>query len=130
VATNVELTCHAYEAVNRRDLDGLLALMDPEVVAIPRILAVEGGTLEGHGGIREWWEGIFRAFPDFQTDVVGVRGIDDATIAHVRAHGAGAAFEDDIWVTTRFQDGKVVWWQTCESESDALAALGLFDGSR
>ena len=44
-----------WDAISRRDLDGFLALMDPEVVAVPRILAVEGGELHGHDGIREWW---------------------------------------------------------------------------
>src|ERR687891_69788 len=51
VPDNVDLARQAFAAINRRDLHALLALMDPEVVARPRILSVEGGALRGHDGI-------------------------------------------------------------------------------
>ena len=44
---NVEVARQAYDAVNRRDLDAFLELMDPEVVALPRQAAMEGGY-RGH----------------------------------------------------------------------------------
>lgn len=126
---NVELTRRAFGAVSRRDLDALLALTDPEVVAVPRILAVEGGALHGHDGIRTWWEGIFAAFPEFDTEVISIRGIGDVTVANVRAHGrgggSGVPFEDPVWVVSRVREGKVIWWQTCGTEADALEAAGL-----
>ena len=126
---NVELTRQAYAAVSRRDLDAFLELMDPEVVANPRIITIEGGLLRGHDGIRTWWDGVFRAFPDFQLDVLAVDGERDIALAHViaRGHGegSGAPFEDDIWVASRIRRGKVVWWQTCGSESEARDAAGL-----
>ncbi len=78
---NVELTRRAYAAIGRHDLDGLLALTDPDVVAVPRILAVEGGTLRGHDGIREWWEGVFSAFPDFSLEVLEIRDVGDLTLS-------------------------------------------------
>ena len=40
---NVELLYRAQEALNRRDLDAFLALHDPNVEIVPRILLVEGG---------------------------------------------------------------------------------------
>jgi ketosteroid isomerase-like protein len=95
---NVERMRRSFDAVNRRDLDALLALTDTEVVAAPRILAIEGGALRGHDGIRAWWDGVFTAFPDFNIEVIGIRGIDDVTLANVlvRGHGqgSGAPFED------------------------------------
>ena len=48
---NVELAREAIGAVNRRDLDGLLELMDDNVEAVSRIAAMEGG-LHGHDGMR------------------------------------------------------------------------------
>jgi ketosteroid isomerase-like protein len=126
---NVELTRRAYEALSRRDLDAFLAATDPDVVAVPRIVAIEGGALRGHDGMRRWWGSILSAFPDFDAEVISVRGIGDMTIASVRVtghgQGSGAPFEDAIWVASRLRDGKVVWWQTCESEAEALAAAGL-----
>jgi ketosteroid isomerase-like protein len=126
---NVELAQRAWDAISRGDLDGFLTLMDPRVVATPRILAVEGGALHGHEGIREWWEGIFAAFPDFDAEVIGIQEVGDFTISNVRAHGRGAGsgtpFEDAIWVVSQLRDGKVVWWQTFPSEAEALEAAGL-----
>jgi ketosteroid isomerase-like protein len=126
---NVEVTYRAYDAVNRRDLDALLALTDPEVVAVPRVLAVEGGTLRGHDGMRAWWDGVFSAFPDFNIEVNRVREIDDVTVASIRVrghgHGSGTPFVDAVWHVSRFRNGKVVWWQTCRSEAEALEAVGL-----
>jgi ketosteroid isomerase-like protein len=74
---NVELTRRAYEALSRRDLDAFLAAADPDVVAVPRIVAIEGGALRGRGGIRRWWDSILSAFPDFDAEVISVRGIGD-----------------------------------------------------
>jgi ketosteroid isomerase-like protein len=126
---NVELARRAYDAISRRDLDAFLALMDPEVVAIPRILAVEGGALHGHDGVRKWWESIFSVFPDFDAEVIGVRAIGNVTISEVRAQGGGQGsdtpFKDAIWVVSQLRDGKVVRWQTFEAEPEALKAAGL-----
>ena len=126
---NVDLARRAYDAIGRRDLDALLALTDPDVVAVPRILSVEGGALRGHDGIREWWDGVFSAFPDFSVEVGKLRGIDDVTVASLRFRGhgqeSGAPFEDNVWHASRIRDGKVVWWQTCGSEAEALEAAGL-----
>jgi ketosteroid isomerase-like protein len=126
---NVALARQAWDAVSRRDLDAFLALMDPSVVAMPRILAVEGGALHGHDGVRKWWESIFGVFPDFDAEVLGIRAVGDVTISNVRAHGRGEGsdtpFEDAIWVVAQVRDGKVVRWQTFPSEAEALEAAGL-----
>jgi ketosteroid isomerase-like protein len=126
---NVALARQAWDAVSRRDLDAFLALMDPSVVAMPRILAVEGGALHGHDGVRKWWESIFGVFPDFDAEVLGIRAVGDVTFSNVRAHGRGEGsdtpFEDAIWVVAQVRDGKVVRWQTFPSEAEALEAAGL-----
>jgi len=77
---NVELAYRSYDAVNRRDLDGLLALMDDDVEAVSRIVAMEGG-LHGHDGIRRWWESWFSAFPDYKIEVDEVRDRGDFVFA-------------------------------------------------
>ncbi|MGH2987729.1 MAG: nuclear transport factor 2 family protein [Solirubrobacterales bacterium] len=126
---NIELAHRAWGAVRKRDLDAFLALMDPEVVAVPRILAVEGGALHGHDGIRRWWESIFGVFPDFDAEVIGIRGVGEVTISNVQVRGRGQGsdtpFEDAIWVVSQLRDGKVVRWQTYGSETEALEAADL-----
>jgi ketosteroid isomerase-like protein len=125
---NVELAYRAADAVNQRNLDALLALMDEDVEAVSRIVAMEGG-LHGHDGVRHWWDNWFEAFPDYNIEVVEARDLGDVVLATVRAlgHGAGSElpFEDNVWHASRWRDGKCVWWQVFYTETDALEAAGL-----
>jgi ketosteroid isomerase-like protein len=125
---NVERHRRALDAVNRRDLDALLVLMDDDVDAVSRIVAMEGG-LRGHEGIRRWWEGWLDAFPDYAMEVGEVLDTGDATVAAIRGlgHGAGSAMpvEDVIWQAARWRDGKCVWWRTFYTREEALQAVGV-----
>ena len=61
---NVELICRAYDAINRRDLDAMIALVDSDVECTPLLLKLEGGVpYRGHEGVRSWWRDLFGAFP-------------------------------------------------------------------
>jgi ketosteroid isomerase-like protein len=125
---NVELALRAFDAVNRHDLNALLALMDDDVEVVTRIAAMEGG-LHGHDGIRRWWENMFTAFPDYEFEVVHVRDLGDVILASLRAlgHGAGSdvPFEDLLWHASGWRRGKCVWWRAFETETEALEAVGL-----
>jgi ketosteroid isomerase-like protein len=124
---NVELHYRALDAMNRRDLGAFLALMDDDVEAVPRIVAMEGG-LHGHDGIRRWWENWFDVFPDYDIEVLEVRDLGDSTVATLRALGHAATsnlpFEDMIWQVSRWGRGKVVWWRTFSTRDEALEAAG------
>jgi ketosteroid isomerase-like protein len=125
---NVELASQAFDAINRRDLDALLALIDDDVEIVTRIAAMEGG-LHGHDGMRRWWENMFTAFPDYYFEVVDVRDLGDVTLASLRAlgHGAGSdvPFEDLLWHASQWRRGQCVWWRAFETEAEALEAAGL-----
>ncbi len=125
---NVDLIYRAFDAVNRRDIDAFLALMAPEIVFVPRLLAVEGGELHGHEGVRTWWVSIFDAFPDFEATVLDVRSADSFTISSMRYRGRGggssAPFEDTIWLVSKWQDGKSVWAKSFRDEAEAVDAAG------
>jgi ketosteroid isomerase-like protein len=125
---NVQLARRAIEAVNRRDLDALLPLMDDDVESVSRIAALEGG-LHGHPGVRQWWESWFESFPDYDIEIVDVHDHGEVVIASLRAlgHGAGSAvpFEDAVWYASRWRRGMCVWWRVCATEAEALEAAGL-----
>jgi ketosteroid isomerase-like protein len=125
---NISLVYRALEAVNRRDLDALLALMDEDVEAVSRIVAMEGG-LRGHDGIRRWWDNWFDAFPDYSIEIVEVRDLEDVVVTTLRARGHGAGsdlpFEDNVWHASRWQHRKCVWWQVFSAEADALETARL-----
>ena len=127
---NVELAQRAYEAFNRRDLGAYLALMDDDVEAVPRMVAMEGGHhYHGHTGVRRWWEDLFDVFPDFVIEGAEVRDLGDLTFGTVRlrGHGAGSDTPTDeaIWSVIRWRRGKCVWWRTYDTRAEALEAVGL-----
>jgi ketosteroid isomerase-like protein len=125
---NVELGYRAIDALNRRDLDALLELMDEDVESVSRIVEMEGG-LHGHDGVRRWWKSWFDVFPDYRLDIVETRDRGDIVVATVRAvgHGAGSDLpvEDNIFQASRWRNRKCVWWQVFRTKAEALEATGL-----
>jgi ketosteroid isomerase-like protein len=126
---NVERYRRGIDAFNRRDIEAFMASYDPEVVAVSRILAVEGGTYRGHDGIRRWWKDLLDVFPDFTIEIISVRDAGNSLVAGLRnrAHGEGsdAPFEETMWQVVEVRDGTVVRWQMYGSEEEALEAAGL-----
>lgn len=126
---NIALAYRAVDMLNRRDLDGLLALMAEDVEAEPRLAPMEGGYRR-HEGVRRWWGSLFEGIPDFTAEVVEVRDYgDDLVIAvmHNRGHGAESAtpFEETTWLPIVIRQGKCVWWGNFITEREALEAAGL-----
>ena len=125
---NVERTYRAMDAVNRRDLDTLLALADDDVEAVPAAVAVDGGY-QGHEGMRRWWKNWLDVFPDWSIEVVEVRDLGDLTVATLgfRAHGAGSdiPLDQTMWQVVRWERGKYVWWRSFDTRAEALKAVGL-----
>ena len=125
---NVELAQQAFDAFNRRDMGAFLALMDADVEAVSRLVAMEG-SYHGHDGIRHWWQNLVDAFPDYTLETVEARELGNLTLATLRSRGHGAdsdtPFVDTLWVVVHWRDKKAVRWRVCTSESEALEAVGL-----
>jgi ketosteroid isomerase-like protein len=125
---NIELGYRAIDAINRRDLNGLLELMDEDVECVSRIVAMEGG-LHGHDGVRRWWRSWFDTFPDYRMEIVETRDHGDVVVATLRAlgHGVGSNIpvEANIFQASRWRNRKCVWWQVFRTKAEALQAAGL-----
>jgi hypothetical protein len=122
----VELARRAYDALSRHDWPAYISLMDEQVEIHSLLSEVEGGY-RGHGGIRRWWDDFLGAFPDYTLDLEEVRDLGDVTLARLcgQAHGAGGdtPIVDPFWHPMQWRDGKCVWWRTCTTEEEALAAI-------
>ena len=62
---NVEAFKRGSDAANRRDIDALLAVVDPDVEwhpAMAALLSGEGTTYHGHEGVRDWLRDQEEAF--------------------------------------------------------------------
>lgn len=73
----IELLKRAYEAFNRRDIDGALATMTPRV-EWPN--GMEGGTVHGHEGVRAYWTRQWGLL-DPHVDPISFRDESDGRIA-------------------------------------------------
>jgi ketosteroid isomerase-like protein len=72
-----ELLRYAYAAFNARNIDAALATMHPDV-EWPN--GMEGGTVHGHQGIREYWTRQWTLI-DPHVEPVGFAPLDDGRIA-------------------------------------------------
>jgi ketosteroid isomerase-like protein len=124
---NVELARQSIEAINRRDLDGYLALMDHEVEAVSRLSPIEGGH-QGHDGIRHWWKMFLDTWPDFSARIVELHAVGDVTLGEVELHGRGVGSEiPSMWTVysaARWRRGKCVWWGNFATRAEAFEAAG------
>jgi len=125
---NVELAQQAFDALNRRDLGAFLALMDADVEAVSRLVAMEGGY-HGLDGIRHWWHSLLDAFPDYTVETVDARELGNLTVTTLRSRGHGAdsdtPFVETVWLVVHWRAKKAVRWRVCTSESEALQAVEL-----
>jgi ketosteroid isomerase-like protein len=127
---NVELTYRAHDAFNRRDLEGFLALMDPETEFTPYEVAVQGGSPYcGREGMRTWWEESLEVLPDLVVELDEVRDLGDTVLVRGRLHGhgagSGAPIERPLWGIVEWRDGKQIRYRAFVSEAEALEAAGL-----
>ena len=53
--TDIEVTSRAWAALQQRDLEGFLDLIDPEIEFISLVAEAEGATYRGHAGVRDWF---------------------------------------------------------------------------
>jgi ketosteroid isomerase-like protein len=122
---NVELTCKAVDAFNRRDLDAFLALAHLEVEHV----ALVGEVYSGHDGLRSWWEDIVGRGEDTVAEIQGVRDFGDVVQITVclRGHGisSGLPFAQTVWMVIKWREGKSFKWSSHLREADALEAVGL-----
>jgi ketosteroid isomerase-like protein len=130
---NVELVRRIFEAANRGDFEGALALMN----APPEFEFVQSGVLipdlsdvqRGPEGLRRVYETFLGAFDDIHLEVhelidAGDRVFGSYTIRGRGTH-SGAKTSWDVWNVWTVQDGRVVRWLGFGDRDAALQAAGL-----
>ena len=118
----------AVEAFNARDLDGILAVADGEIVLRSLLTEAERPLYHGHEGVRDWFSNVFGVFPDWSPqpraasfDETGsvVIGLDvTATGA-----GSGAPVDQVYWLGARVEAAKIIFFGFFRTEQDALDAV-------
>ena len=123
---NVDLLRQGYAAVNRGDIDGLLAAVDADVEFTSLIAEAEGQTFHGHDGVRQWWNEVVLPLGGLHGELEEVRDLGDTVIARVLGtyRPRGVEVRQVVWNVVRFNEAKADWWQFFRTEEEALQAAG------
>src|SRR6478735_4850714 len=108
---NVEIIRRLLDAWNRQDIEGILALVDPEGEYVNAPTAVEPGTRRGHDEIvavmRKQWEILSDGI--LEIDRLVDRGDEIIGVGHVSRTmpGSDARITNPLLISWTFRDGKV-----------------------
>jgi ketosteroid isomerase-like protein len=110
-APEIEGVRRFYRAWSAGDLPGMLAVVDPDVDALP-VLGVlyHRQRYRGHAGIAEWFAEVGDLWQEgFEAEVEDARPHGDGVIAFVRlvGHRAGRTLDARIAVECGFRDGRI-----------------------
>src|SRR5438552_517849 len=125
---NLENHRRALEALTTRDIDALLAFVDPQIEFQSEMAEVGGGVYHGHDGIRRWlgdlqdaWGNEFRAEPEAFFDL-GEQTLL-SYVLRVRGRRSGAEVTMPLMQVCSWRDGRIVYSKVYVHREDALRDL-------
>jgi len=123
----VEAFRRGYAAVNRGDLDGLLATIHPDVEFTSLIAEAEGEVFRGHNGVRRWWAEVVLPLGGLNGDPAEVRDLGDTVVARVLGTylPRGVPVHQTVWQVVHFRDGLATEWKFFRTEEEAVEAAGV-----
>jgi ketosteroid isomerase-like protein len=129
---NVETFKRAVEAYNRRDIEGVLDSLDPDVEWQPALEVLLGGeatVYRGHEAIREMFRTTDEALGSINVEFFDIRDLGNRLFAsgrlHTRGKESGAETESPVGYLADFKNGKALRIQTYLDPNEALEAAGL-----
>ncbi len=129
---NVEIVKRGVDAYNRRDVEALLEVLDPEVEWHPGVLIPfegEARVYRGHEGVREMVDDVFEALAEIYTEYSEIRDLGDRVVAigrlRTRGRESGAEIESAFGSVTDVRNGKAIRVRTYLDPKEALEAAGL-----
>ena len=127
---NVEVMREGIEAMNRRDIEGVLRLMDPKVRFEHRLAALQGNFV-GLDGVRGWFADLVEHFDAWQIDCSDIRDLGDRVLAlgTIEATGTQSGVETELpfTIVARFKDGRITHFTDFGDRWKALEAAGLWE---
>ena len=123
-----QVVLRAVAAFMARDLDGLLALADPQIVLRSLLTEPERALYHGHDGVRDWFDAVFGVFPDWRPVPRRPTHDEDGAVVvplDVTATGAGsgAPIDQTYWLGARVEADKIRFFGFFRTEADALEAV-------
>ena len=116
-----ELATQFNECINRRDLDGLAALMAEDHAFTDTL----GATLAGKTACVDAWRDFFQAFPDYRNTFSDVFSRGEVVIAVGYSTCATEALDGPAIWTATIRDGRVAHWRVFTDTPEVRRALKL-----
>jgi ketosteroid isomerase-like protein len=127
---NVEIVRRSTDALNRRDLDGLVEHWAPDaVVDWSNSRGPEAGIYRGHDDIRAFAKRFLAAWDEVRLEIDYPIEVEDdllvvENVAYVRGRDSIETQARSAWVTT-FRDGQQTSLTLYQTKQEALEAAGL-----
>jgi ketosteroid isomerase-like protein len=124
---NVVLIREGFADFERRDLEALLARLDPEVEVFSTPKLANSGTFHGHEGYLKWVGDWLEAWDEFKIEVqrvapVGDRHVVTAVRQTGRGRGSGVPVEMKAAYMLEIRDRKLVRFHMYSTLEEALEA--------
>jgi ketosteroid isomerase-like protein len=121
-----EVVLRAVEAFMAKDLDGILAAADDEIVLRSLLTEAERPLYYGHDGVRDWFDAVFGVFPDWHPKPRRASHDEDGAVVicldvTATGVGSGAPVDQIYWLGARVRAGKITFFGFFRTEEDALA---------
>ena len=127
MSQKVETVRAMYDAASRRDLEGAVRCLHPDVELRPAIESLElGALIRGRDGMREFWE-LLGDWDSLRVEFKETIEVEDRLLVHEHWRVSGReGMELDFKISDlfTFRDGLVVRVDGFADEAEALAALG------
>lgn len=124
---NIELHRRVVDAFNRRDVERMLTLYDPQIELHS---AVTASVYHGHAGVRRWNRDLEEAFGEaIRIEPQAYFDLGEHTITFHLLHGRGRSSGVDVAEAFahvhRWRNGLTVWFKAFADQVDALNTLGI-----
>lgn len=125
---NLELARRVFEAFATRDLDGLVAVSDPDVEFLPVTanLTTGGMPYRGHEGIARYLDDVARVWPELRLFPDELRDLGDTVVVlgRVVARGGGMILDRPTGWVFKMHGGRIVGIRVYGSQEEAIEAAG------
>jgi ketosteroid isomerase-like protein len=115
-------------ALNRGDVEDMLATLDPEVELVPLRGALDGSVYRGHDGMRRWLEDMKEDWKEFELSVEDVREVGPGRLLVEATMGlrgrSGVALDTSAAWLCDMRDGKAFRIRFFADSAAALEAAG------
>ncbi|MDQ3759403.1 MAG: nuclear transport factor 2 family protein [Actinomycetota bacterium] len=127
---NVEIIRRLLAAFEKEDFEAIVPYLHPDVETRPGLVGgPEMTTHRGVEGMRRFWVDIDAAWEEFRIEPAEFREVEGAVLVlgHVYARGreSGISLASPAGWLAGMRDGRLVTFQSFNSQAEALEAAGL-----